>query len=133
MYIGNVLYFTVKYFKMQNKGLMEKLLKQGDKNKKATTKRNFPKLKFKDEEILVHTEDNPTQNGIAHYLNQRSWNNVMISINYKGEILTCFPVISLEMFNWLRVNKKSFPHNIFHRKKGSKTYSMLLPTTAVVR
>ncbi len=117
---------------MQSEKIMQALLKKGAKNKNTLTKRNFPKLKFRDEEFLVHTENNTAQNGISNYLNARNSNNSMIPINYKGERLTCFPVISTEMLNWLRGNTREFPHNIFHRKIKSKgSYSMLLPTTIV--
>lgn len=91
------------------------------------------KIYFSKEEIIIHTYDNITQNSIVQYLNARTWNNIMIEIDYKDQDLTCFPAISLEMLNWLRNNSNDFQFNIFHRKNIKEEWKMLLPTTKVVK
>jgi len=98
-------------------------------------KQTIAKIDFKKEEWVVYTFDSTTQNSIAAYLNSKNWDNKMETINYYNKEYTCFPVISLEMINWLKTNTKEFPALLFHRtKKASwKGPWMRLRETSIVK
>ncbi len=122
-----------KDFSENNKKIVviENIMEKGMENKIEKLSRNYySKLIFEEERWLLYTTNENVQKIVTDYLNSHSWDGVVEIIFYLDNVITCFPVVSREMFDWIKKNISHTLYDFLHKKKRFHgEYQKLKPET----
>lgn len=117
---------------------LESLLKKGFKNKEkklSKKSKNKAKISFRQEYWVIHTLNKDLQKSLSDYLHNQSWDGQMENIFHNGKPLTCFPIPTIEILEWIRKNCNMYinEYKILHKtKKYYSAYRKLKADTEVI-